>query len=173
MSYTVREKGAIQALAFIIPLLEKYEFRWLITGGFACYVYGVSRELTDIDIDIDTGKDSHEFQFLLKDIKSFITQGLLHFVDQNYDNYNVEITYQGQIIDICPMKELKILDALTHAYEPLYVNGFSYADVEMVRFHGMILPLMSKKSIIKNKEMLVWQRESDIKDIEGLKRLIK
>jgi len=37
----------------------------------------------------------------------------------------------------------------------------------------MALPLLFKQWIIKDKEQLVWQLESDIKDIEGLKRLLR
>ncbi len=76
------------ALSFIIPLLEKYKFKWVITGGFACYVYGVDRLLTDIDIDIEASKDSQEFQKFYEDVKTFITQPLENFIDENYNNYN-------------------------------------------------------------------------------------
>jgi hypothetical protein len=36
------QKGAYDALTFIMPELEKRALRWVITGGFACYVYGTS-----------------------------------------------------------------------------------------------------------------------------------
>ena len=91
-----RIEFAIEALNFIIPILNKFHFRWVITGGFACFVYGVKRPLTDIDIDIDTSKDSPEFDDFLMQIAPFVFQPLEHFVDINYDNYNVEITYKNK-----------------------------------------------------------------------------
>ena len=42
-------------------------------------------------------------------IAPFVSQPLEHFVDINYDNYNVEITYKKQVVDICPMAEMNIL----------------------------------------------------------------
>ena len=94
---------AKSALSFIVPILEKYNFKWVITGGFACYVYGVDRMLTDIDIDIDTSKDSNEFQEFYKELEEYLTQPLENFEDDNYNNFNFELTYNGQIIDICLM----------------------------------------------------------------------
>lgn len=162
------EVKALGALRFIIPLLEKYKFRWLITGGFACIAYGVKRPLTDIDIDIDTSKDSPEFKSFLEELKSLVTEKLNNFVDKNYNNWTCEITFQGQVIDICPIDELKIFNEERGVYELFYTKPIR---IEMIDFHGLRLPLLPKDLIIKNKEMLVWQRESDLQDIEGLKAL--
>ena len=166
-----RAKFAIEALNFIIPILNKFHFRWVITGGFACFVYGVKRPLTDIDIDIDTSKDSPEFDNFLMQIAPFVSQPLEHFVDINYDNYNVEITYKKQVVDICPMAEMNIFDKSSGKYESFYLNGFP--ETELVKFNGLRLPLLSKKLIIKNKTMLMWQRKSDRLDILGLGKLSK
>lgn len=162
---------AVNALNFIIPTLNRYQFKWAITGGFASLVYGVDRSLTDIDIDINTSKNSPEFKSFLKDVETFISQPLEHFVDQNYDNYNVEVTYHEQVLDICPMAEMNIFDKASAKYENFYKNDFP--QIEWVGFHGLELPLLSKELIIKNKEMLVWQRESDHRDVSGLRELLK
>lgn len=163
-------RRALNALKQVIPILESADFRWVITGGFACYVYGVDRKITDIDIDIDTSKDDPEFQSLLKALAPNITQPLQHFVDQNYDNYNVEATFDNLIVDICPMAELKMFNRACDSYKLCYPSGFP--EIEIVSFCGVNLPLLSKQWIINDKEQLVWQRESDRKDIEGLKCLL-
>ncbi len=165
-----KKEAALHALNYIIPFLEKYNLKWAITGGFACFVYGVPREITDIDIDIDTSKDKTEFQNFMNDLTERISQPMIHFVDQNYDNYNFEITIEGQVIDICPMKEMNVFDKNTGSYQPFYANGFP--EIETVEWNGLKIPLLSKRLIIKNKEMLPFQRESDLKDIEGLKKLL-
>lgn len=163
---TPEEKRAVDALNLIIPILEKYKFSWVITGGFACYVYGVKRPITDIDIDVDTSKDSPEFKSLMNDLRESISQPLEHFVDQNYDNYNFETTINGRVIDICPMKEMNVFDKDKNAFVHFYENGFP--SFETKDFFGIKLPILSKELIVKNKEMLVWKRESDLKDIESL-----
>ncbi|GEM_PF-1902654 len=177
------EQKAIGALKYIMPILERLHLRWCITGGFACYVYGVERPLTDIDIDVEGSKDANAFLTLLTEVMSQITQPLKHFIDQNYDNYNFEITINGQVVDICPMVEMKVFDKLRFpplAQEdisrkgkieaaPFYSGGFP--QIEVIDFKGIRLPLLAKDLIIKNKEMLVWKRESDIRDVAGLQRL--
>src|SRR3989344_5809993 len=99
----VESQKAKEALAFIVPILEKYKFRWVITGGFATLAYGVDRPLTDIDIDIDTNKDSADFKNFIAEIEPYTTQELEHLVNDSYDNHNMEITVGGVVIDICPM----------------------------------------------------------------------
>lgn len=157
------------ALSFIIPLLEKYNFRWVITGGFACYVYGVDRLLTDIDIDIETSKDSLEFRSFYDDVKEYITQPLENFIDENYNNYNFEITYQNQIIDICPMDDLLIFNNETGTYDKFYKNG--YPEIELTKFEGFTLPLLSKQAVIENKEMLAKKDGWQQRDIDALRKL--
>jgi hypothetical protein len=163
------QQKAHDALAFIIPRIEERKMRWVITGGFACYAYGVKRRLSDIDIDIDTSKESDVFKEFVRFLEPHTTQPLEHLVDQNYDNYNFEITINDQVVDICPMAEMNIFDKESGKYVNFYKGGFPR--VEIVDFFGLKLPLLAKDLIIKNKEMLVSQRESDLADIKGLQAL--
>ena len=171
MEFTASErKRAVAALNYILPILQKYAFNWVITGGFACYAYGVERLLTDIDIDIDTSKDSPEFASLLQDVAPYITQPLEHFIDSNYDNYNFELTYLDQIIDICPMADLLIFNQTSHAYEHFYAHGFP--PTETVDFEGIPLILLAKPQIIANKEMLTAKDVWHQRDIAALQAMI-
>lgn len=163
-------KRAIEALEFVIPIIQKYGFRWVITGGFACYAYGVDRLLTDIDIDIDTSKDSVAFKKFYEELKAYITQPLENFVDENYDNFNFEVTYKGQLIDICPMDDLKIFNRVASEYNEFYKDGFP--EVEHVKFEGFTLPLLSKQAVIDNKEMLTKKDKWQVRDIQELKKLL-
>ena len=158
---------AKEALSFIIPILEKYGFKCVITGGFATLAYGVDRPLTDIDIDIDTKKDDPKFQEFIAELVPHTTQPLEHLVNDSYDNYNMEITISGVVIDICPMADLKVFDKEKKEYVPFY-SGFP--EHEMVDFEGFQLSLLSKWLIIENKEIIM-RDEWDRRDVEGLKRL--
>lgn len=166
----VEHKRAADALAFITPIITKYGFKWVITGGFACYVYGVDRLLTDIDIDIETSRESDAFKHLLEELNPYITQPLENFIDKNYNNFNFEATYNGQIIDICPMSELKIFDKTTNMFTDFYNDGFP--PIETVNFEGFDLPLLSKEEVIKNKEMLTKKDEWQQRDIDGLRKIL-
>lgn len=165
-----REEQAVHALEFILAKLKFYQINYVITGGFACYVYGVPRDLTDLDLDIDISKDDPRFPALYEELKDFITFPLQNFVDANYDNYNFEATYENIILDFCPMPDLKIFDPAQEAYVPFYKDGFPAHEV--VEFKGIPLNLLAKNLIIENKEMLTFQRESDKRDIRELKKML-
>ncbi len=155
------------ALEFIIPILDKYGFTWVITGGFATLAYGVDRPLTDIDIDINTSKDMPKFKELVAELAPHVTQPLEHLVNDSYDNYNMEITIGDVIVDICPMADLKVFDKAKKEYVPFYSR---FPEHEMVNFEGMQLPLLSKRLIIENKEIIM-RDEWDRRDVEGLRAL--
>ncbi len=158
----------INALHLIVPLLEKTGHRWIITGGFACYVYGVDRALSDIDIDVDCAHDDLAFVTLLNDLQDYITQPLMHLHSDDYDNYNVEATYDGVILDMCPGDNLKLFDPATGGYERAYKTGFPIAT--KITFHGFNLPLLSKDRIITQKQQL--QRPVDAFDIAALQKIL-
>ncbi len=161
---------ARKALNFIIPLLNIYKFDWVITGGFACYVYGVDRLLTDIDIDIDTSKDSPEFRNFLKDVKPHISQDLINYVDENYNNYNLELNIEGQVLDMCTMDELLVYNPKVSVFSKYYKDGFP--EVENVEFEGFTLPLLSKEAIIANNKGLISQDKWRQRDIKALEKML-
>ncbi len=162
-------ESVLSALNFIIPVLERYGFRWVVTGGFATYVYGVDRPLTDIDIDVDLSVHDPEFQRFIEEMKPYMTQPLLHFVDQYYDDYSVELTIAGVVIDICPMREMNIKNNRTGEMVWIYKDGFPLT--ELVNFHGMRLSLLAKSLLIRDKTTLM-RDEFDQRDIDGLKKLL-
>lgn len=64
---------------------------------------------------------------------------------------------------------MNIFNKETGQYENFYEGDFPR--VETVDFFDLKLPLLTKDLIIKNKEMLVWQRDSDQTDIRSLRDL--
>jgi hypothetical protein len=62
------------ALRWIIGILDRHNIQYQITGGFAAKLYGSSREVNDIDIDIC----EKEFQKILSDISHYLIDGPAH-----------------------------------------------------------------------------------------------
>jgi hypothetical protein len=158
----------IRALGFIVPLLEKTGKPWIITGGFACTVYGVERALSDIDIDIDCAHGDAEFVDFMNALAPSITSPLENYISEHYDNYNMEATYDDVILDFCPGADLKLFDPAIGKHELAYKNGFPTP--VMVPFHGFNLPLLPIDAIIAQKMQL--QRPVDLMDIAALQKLI-
>jgi len=128
MKNAADKEKALVALKYITPLLGKYNFRWCISGGFACYVFGVKRPIPDIDIDIEADKDDVKFRSFLGDVKQFTTFPFQRWitVDKNYDNYVMEVTIDNQVLSICSTQNLKLLNKESGKYELFYKNGVTH-----------------------------------------------
>lgn len=167
------QKRAVPALKYIIPFLEKYNFRWCISGGFACYLYGVKRPISDIDIDIDieANKDNTDFKSFIQDVKEFTRFPFQHWitVDKNYDNWVMEVVVNGQVLSICTTENLKLLNKAGE-YELFYKNGIP--DPIMVDFEDLKLPLAPKKSVLRMKQALAYKKAVDLIDISGMQKII-
>lgn len=75
------EEKTINALRWIVEILNKNKINYQISGGFAGKIFGSKRELHDIDIDIS----KKDFRKILPEISSYITYGPDHYVDGKWD----------------------------------------------------------------------------------------
>src|SRR3990167_1552031 len=77
------------ALKWIIGVLEDNKITYQITGGFAAHIYGSTREVNDIDIDISEGS----FQIILEDVRSKIVYGPCRYQDAKWDLQLMTLNY--------------------------------------------------------------------------------
>ena len=89
------------AFLWIINILKKHKVPYQITGGFAAKIYGVKRELADIDIEVPEEKYDDAFDNLRKDVKPFIVFGPKRYKKEGFNVFLMTLKYKGQLIDIC------------------------------------------------------------------------
>jgi hypothetical protein len=171
MSKDKRKERAVVALKYIMPFLEKYDFKWCISGGLACHIYGVDRPITAIDIDIETTKDDPRIKSLASAVKEFITLPFQLWIDKNYDNWVMDVTVNGQLLSICTTQELKLFNKETSQYELFYKNGIPEPNI--VDFGGLKLPLSPKQWTLKMKKALAHMKPIDKKDISEMEQIVK
>ncbi len=164
------EERVYNALKYITPLLKKHSLRWLISGGFACYLYGIKGPIGDIDIDVEASKDDIKFKLFVKDIKKFTTYPLQLWVDKNYDNWVMEVIVSKQKLSICPIKNLKLFNKTTSKYELFYKN--SIPKPKTIIFRDLKLPTSPENWVIKMKERLAKKKQRDKDYIIGMRKLI-
>lgn len=165
------EERAYSALRYVTPFLKKRRLKWLISGGFACYLYGVKRPIGDIDIDIEADKDDENFKKIIEDVKEFTKFPFQLWIDKNYDNWVMNVVVSGQVLSICSTKNLKFFNKKSGRYEVFYKKGIP--DPEMIGFNDLQIPLLPKSLVIKMKEGLAKKKQIDKNDIVEMKKLIK
>lgn len=98
------EEKIINALKWLIPILNKNNIPYRIGGGFASYVYGSKRPINDIDISLS----GEYFDIIVSETKNYITSGPKHYINEKWDCYTLSLNYEGQEMDITDIDTLRM-----------------------------------------------------------------
>jgi len=154
-------KNTEGAFRWIIGILQKHNVPFQIKGGFASRLYGVDRELADIDISIPEDR----FDELLPDIRNFIKSGPRQYLDEEWDIKLITLKYEGQYIDIAGAFEKKNFDKTNQKW----VNIPSNFDTSVYMYvYGLNVPVIAKEELIAYKKLIL--RDVDIFDINALSK---
>ncbi|MDA1061246.1 MAG: hypothetical protein O3B47_05670 [bacterium] len=170
MEVDPKRQRAKKALNYIIPILKKFNFRWCISGSFACYLYGVKRPIAAIDIDVETYKDDPAFKRFIKEVEPFTQLPFQLWIDKNYDNWVMDVVFEKQLLSICTTSDLKLLNKKSQIYELYYKQGIP--EPLFIDFEGIALPVAPKESVLKMKEALAHKKAVDRVDISGMQKLL-
>lgn len=154
-------KNAEAAFHWIVDILEDHGITYKVSGGFAARVYGVDRELADIDIEIA----DPDILKIVDSVKPFIVFGLAHYKDDNWDLELMTLEYENQLIDIAGANT-KIFNHQTKQWERC---PGSLESVEIKEVFGRKIPIESRDSLIAYKTMLA--HEVDLEDVRQLSSL--
>lgn len=152
-------KETEKAFLWIINLLEQKGIGYRISGGFAAQVYGVKRELADIDIQI---KDE-DIPLIKENVKPYIIFGPARYQDENWDLNLMTLEYLGQEIDIASTNAL-FFNQNTKLWQK-WVTGLD--DFETREVYDKKVPIEPFQSLIAYKTNLA--REVDLEDVRQLK----
>jgi hypothetical protein len=75
------KENTIEALRWVVDILKNNNVSFQLTGGFAAKLYGSTRELADIDIDIE----ENGFEKIFDEVKDYIIYGPKQYKDDNWD----------------------------------------------------------------------------------------
>src|SRR3989344_9170528 len=145
-------KNTEGAFKWIIDILHTHKIPFQIKGGFASRLYGVGRELADIDISIPEDR----FEELHPDIKDFIESGPEQYLDEEWDIKLITLKYEGQYIDLAGAFEKKNFDKTNMKW----VNTPSNFDTSVyMNVYGLNVPVIAKEDLIAYKRLI--QRDVD------------
>jgi hypothetical protein len=158
------------ALNYILPILEKYKLHWCLSGPLAFYIYGVDCPINSIDIDIEIDKDDPKFQSLIKDVKPFTQLPFQLWIDENYDNWVMNVIINKKMLSLCTTPDLKLFNKESGKYELFYPHGIP--KTSMVEFEGLKLPVAPKELVLKMRQALAYKKVADEKMISNLEKLL-
>jgi hypothetical protein len=155
-------KNAKQALRWIVAALEKRGVRYQITGGLAAKIYGSKRKLADIDIAIP----EKDFPKILPDVRKYVQFGPASVRGKKWraERY-MKLNYQGQVIELDGAYKTKIFDKKAKRWVKY---GIDLTKAKRKTIYGLRIPVIPKKSLIRQKKIL--SRKVDKSDLLYLEK---
>jgi len=154
--------NAKKALIWITTILKNHGIAFQITGGLAARVYGSTRELVDIDIDIP----ENDFDKIKDEVTPFIVFGPDYFKSEHWDLFLMTLNYHGQEIDLSGAYQTKIYDHKNKRWVTLTTD---FSKVNSMNIDGLKLPVIERRELIAYKKIL--SRPVDLLDLEYLEEI--
>lgn len=148
-----------EALAWIVDILKRKNISFQLTGGMAARVYGSTRELYDIDIDVPEDRVDE----IVREVEAYIVEGPYQHQSDDFDLTLLTLRYHGQPIDIGGAYNVRIRNKANGAWES-YVTDLSLAQIHTVL--GIDVPVVRKEELISYKMKVA--RPTDVADIQQI-----
>lgn len=152
---------AEEAFHWIVGILNRRKIPFQITGGLAARVYGSTRPLNDIDIDVPDAR----LPEIASDVEQYIEYGPAHFADERWDLQLLVLNYKGQLIDICGGNQLKICDARDNAWKD---SPTDFSASEMHEVFGLEVPVVDRTFLVGYKLMLQGKHQTE--DVSAVRK---
>jgi hypothetical protein len=136
-----------KAFHWIINILIKMNIPFQIAGGLAANLYGASRPLEDIDIDIP----EKCFDLVKDEVKNLIVYGPDQFKDDAWDLMLITLNYNGQLIDLSGAFNTKIFNNKTLEWEMCHVD---FSKTKIKNCFDLDVPVISKDELLFYKNII-------------------
>lgn len=153
------EKNAPAALAWIAGILKLHNIPFQVTGGLAAAVYGSTRPLADIDIDVP----DEYLPTLAELLAGQVAFGPARYRDGEWDLMLLTVNFAGCDIDLGGAFGAKVFDRAAQTWVPLA------ADLEAavpLKLFGVEVPVIAKEALIVYKRRL--DRDVDRMDVAAM-----
>ncbi|OGM96445.1 MAG: hypothetical protein A3B86_03245 [Candidatus Yanofskybacteria bacterium RIFCSPHIGHO2_02_FULL_38_22b] len=87
------EEKTLNALKWIVGILNINNIPYCIGGGMAVYLYGSSRPVNDIDISVS----GQYFPTIVPLVQDYIISGPKHYKNDKWDCTTLSLNYGGRI----------------------------------------------------------------------------
>jgi hypothetical protein len=151
------------ALDWIIPLLKHTQVPFHITGGFAAHVYGATRPINDIDINMPTAC----LNSVAPELREFIEFGPQRYRDSTWDLDLASLNYHGQLIDLTGDTDACVCNKNTGARSSLEMN---FNEITWIVAFGHRLPVQNTGDLISYTLKIAYDEGKHLGDVEAIRR---
>lgn len=139
----------INALKWIVGILNKHNVPYRIGGGFAAHVYGSTRPVNDIDISLS----GIYFPIIMSDISEYIEYNLKHYSDEKWDCDGLTLNYHGQEIDMTDIDTLRMSNKELTKWFQTKDNFRKFSNIIKV-VNGIEISLIDPRDLVSYKKEL-------------------
>lgn len=154
----------LNALKWIVTILNENAIPYQISGGFAAHLYGATRPINDIDIDIP----EESFSLIMGKVKPYILDELQHYNDGKWDLQVMTLNYLDQEIDISGAFNTKVSNLERTEWISIPVD---FSSSNQINLDGFIINIISPQQLIDYKKHLDGDHQID--DINAVKKYIE
>ncbi|HEU0085743.1 MAG TPA: hypothetical protein VFQ59_02185 [Candidatus Paceibacterota bacterium] len=158
------EQKTLDALDWIIKILNRLQIEYQITGGLAGKIFGSERELHDIDIDIS----KKNFSKIMPEISDFIIFGPDRYRDAKWDLELITLDYHGQEIDIGDCDDALISNKERTKWISFPVDFSKAIDVDL---NGRKIKIINPSDFINYKKELDGAHQ--VEDVKAAENYLK
>lgn len=143
-------------IGWIVGELNGLKIPYVIIGGLAAHYYGSKREIIDIDIGIP----NEHLRTLEKKYSENVVEALGRGSDEHWDLELMVLKYDGVLIDVFGLEEVKIFNQGSKEWERLDID---LGLVKVGEIGGIMVNIIDIESLINYKRKL--NRKVDIQDV--------
>lgn len=151
------------AFRWIHHLLTERKIPFVVGGGFAVRLFGGTRPLYDIDLDIP----EERFRDLLPAVQPYVVDGPSRLKDELFDVFLLTLDYQGQPIDITGAESIRVYDTTAEVWRE---DPTDLEAVEMREVYGLAVKVQRPELLLRYKRWIA--RPTDLQDVEELEKFL-
>ncbi|MBY0110792.1 hypothetical protein K2Y00_02205 [Patescibacteria group bacterium] len=160
------EAKTVEAVYWIVGILNKHQVPYRIGGGFAARIYGSNRAINDIDISLP-GK---YFDAILPDVQEYITAGPKHYKNEKWDCDTLSLNYHGQEIDMTDIDTLRMSNKEKSEWFQTKDRYRKYPN-QIVEIEGVSVSLIDPRDLVAYKREL--DGDHQLVDIAAVEQYIR
>lgn len=152
-------------LDWILPMLKEKGIPFYVTGGFAAHLYGATRPVNDIDIDVPADR----IDSFVEALSTFIESPPQHFQDSTWDMYGATLNFEGQLLDLTSDEHPRVHNKNTGEWDALEMN---FDDVVWVHAYGHDIPVQNPRDLMSYKVKIRYDEEKHLSDVKAVKEYL-